>query len=192
MTDHGQASGQRSDFAPDDALGHSGELLMRELFPSSYHWDERSLAAMMSPVIHLGLAQFIQAQPFFFIATSSSGGHCDCSFRGREEDGSGNHGPALRVIDQGSLVFPDFSGNGLYNSLGNIQTNPHIGLLFIDFQRRRRVRVNGIAQVIPADGDITRIWPTAQAAVLVKVEQAFGNCPARIPLMLWADDADPR
>ena len=170
-------------FVPDNPLGHAGELELRQKFPSKYQWDDYSLSAMMSPVIQMSLARFIEAVPFFFIATSSADGHCDCSFRGQEHDASGNPLPAVRVIDEGQLIFPDFSGNGLYNSLGNIRVNPHIGMLFIDFERCRRARVNGIAQVMAATDEIRRIWPTAQAAVLVTVEQAYGNCPARIPHM---------
>lgn len=172
---------QEQSFVPDNPLGHDGELELRLRFPSRYQWDDHSLSAMMSPVIQMPLARFIEALPFFFIATSSADGHCDCSFRGREHDASGNPLPAVRVIDEGRLVFPDFSGNGLYNSLGNIRVNPHIGMLFIDFERQRRARVNGVAQIMAANDEIRNLWPTAQAAVIVTVEQAYGNCPARIP-----------
>ncbi|WP_417261468.1 pyridoxamine 5'-phosphate oxidase family protein [Celeribacter sp.] len=172
-----------SAIAPDTPQGHPGELEMRQRFPSDYHWNDHSLTAMMRPILSTGLARFIESLPFFFIATSDAEGHCDCSFRGREHDDTGAPLPALRVIDTGSLVFPDFSGNGLYNSLGNIQVNPHIGMLFMDFDRRRRARVNGIAQIIEASEDIRSTWPTAQAAILVSVEQAYGNCQARIPRM---------
>jgi len=168
---------------PDNLLGHPGELEMRERFPSSYHWNEHSLAAMIQPFIHVSLAQFIEEQPFFFISTASAGGHCDASFRGREYGRSGNPLPALRVIDERRLIFPDYSGNGLYNSLGNILSNPHIGMLFVDFGRQRRARINGLANVIEATDEIRGIWPNAQCAVSVTVEQAYGNCPARIPRM---------
>lgn len=168
---------------PDNPLGHAGELEMRTRFPGDYHWSDRSLAAMMSPVITPGLARFIEAMPFFFIATASTEGHCDCSFRGQERDAAGALLPALRVIDRTSLIFPDFSGNGLYNSLGNMRVNPHIGMLFMDFERQRRARINGIARIIDVTGEISAAWPSAQAAVLVSVEQAYGNCPARIPRM---------
>lgn len=174
---------------PDNPLGHAGELDLRQRFPSRYQWDDHSLSAMMSPVIQVSLARFIEASPFFFIATSSAEGHCDCSFRGQEHDASGNPLPAVRVTDGGRVLFPDFSGNGLYNSLGNIRVNPHIGMLFIDFERRRRARVNGIAQIMAANDGIRSIWPTAQAAVLVTVEQAYGNCPARIPRLRKIDES---
>lgn len=174
--------------APDNALGHAGELRMRSLFPSRLQWDEQSLRSMMRPTISPSLAAFIEAQPFFFIATADAEGHCDASFRGRERDASGNALPVLKVVDDKTLVFPDFSGNGLYNSLGNMTANPHIGMLFVDFERQRRARVNGIADIARANAAIRDIWPTAQGAVFVTVEQAFGNCPARIPKLVAAAD----
>lgn len=168
---------------PDTPLGHAGEREMRDRFPGDHAWSDRSLEVMMRPDISVGLARFITALPFFFIATSSAEGHCDCSFRGQEHDPAGTPLPALRVADSRTLVFPDFAGNGLYNSLGNMRVNPHVGMLFVDFPRQRRARINGIARVIEAGADIRATWPTARAAVRVTVEQAYGNCPARIPRM---------
>ena len=175
---------------PDNPLGHDGELAMRQRFPSHYHWDEPTLRQMMRPVIAPSLAVFIEAQPFFFIATADAEGHCDSSFRGREHTASGEPLPAVKVLDERHLMFPDFPGNGLYNSLGNITVNPHIGLLFIDFTRQRRARVNGTAQIIPATPEVREVWPLAQAAVVVTVEQAYGNCAARIPRLLPVPGSD--
>jgi len=168
---------------PDNPWGHKGELEMRRRFPSSYHWDEHDLSVMMRPVISPALARFIEAQTFFFIATASADGHCDASFRGSDRDINGRPLPALRVIDEQHLVFPDYAGNGFYNSLGNIFVNPHIGMLFVDFVHRRRARINGLAAITEVRSDLKAIWPQAQAVIAVTVEQAFGNCPARIPQM---------
>ncbi|MEH3146676.1 MAG: pyridoxamine 5'-phosphate oxidase family protein [Methylobacterium frigidaeris] len=179
-----------ADRPPDDPLGHDGERTMRRHLPGRFRWDDDALTGMMRPGLSAGLARFIEARPFFFIATASAAGHCDASFRGHEHDAAGEPLPALRVLDPSRLVFPDFSGNGLYNSLGNIVSNPQIGMLFVDFERRRRARVNGRAAVVAADPEIRAIWPLAQAAVLVNVEQAFGNCPARIPRLVPAAGGD--
>lgn len=175
---------------PDRALGHDGELDMRERFPGPYHWNETNLAAMMQPRISPALARFIEAQPFFFIATANRDGHCDCSFRGREYSLAGRPLPALKVLDAQKLIFPDFSGNGLYNSLGNIRVNPHIGMLFMDFEHQRRARLNGIATIALPDPQAAALWPTAQVCIEVRVEQAYGNCPARIPRMQIHQDSD--
>lgn len=176
--------------AADDPLRHAGEAEMRARFPSRHHWDEHNLPRMMRPFIPEPLARFIEAQPFFFIATASAAGHCDASFRGREYDASGHPLPALRVIDERHLAFPDYAGNGLYNSLGNILANPHIGMLFMDFDRQRRARVNGCAEIRAADAEIRSVWPLAQAAVFVTVEQAYGNCQARIPRLRMVPESD--
>lgn len=173
--------------APDTPLGHPGELEMRARFPSDYRWDDHSLAALMHPVIQPALARFIQSLPFFFLATANAEGHCDCSFRGQEHDATGAPLPVIRLVDERRLIFPEFPGNGLYNSMGNIQVNPHVGLLFIDFERRRRARINGVAQILGANDEIRAQWPGAQAAVLVTVEQSYGNCSTRIPQMRVVD-----
>ena len=190
MGDGRQENSREATQVPDNPLGHAGELEMRARFPSSYHWDEHNLPLMMRPRIAPSLARFIEAQPFFFIATADSDGHCDASFRGRNYDAAGTPLPALRVLDEQHLAFPDYAGNGLYNSLGNILTNPRIGLLFVDFEHQRRARVNGWAEIRAADAAIREVWPLAQAAVFVTVEQAFGNCNARIPRLRMVPESD--
>lgn len=77
------------------------------------------------------LARFIEALPFFFMATADARGACDCSFRSREHDASGRTYPCLKVLDASTLVFPDYAGNKLFNSLGNILVNPQIGCLHL-------------------------------------------------------------
>lgn len=167
----------------DSPLHHEGEAEMRKRFPNSNEWDEYNLPQMMRPTLSPALAKFISSQPFFFIATANQHGHCDASFRGSELNDAGEPLPALIVLDERSLIFPDFSGNGLYNSLGNMTINPHIGMLFVDFSRQMRARVNGKTSLLAVDDDILNIWPTAQATIHVAIEQAYGNCPARIPKM---------
>ncbi|MGC9370901.1 MAG: pyridoxamine 5'-phosphate oxidase family protein [Paracoccaceae bacterium] len=174
---------------PDSPLGHRGELELRSELPSRYHWDERNLPLMMRPDLSAAFIRFIEAQPFFFIATSDAEGHCDASFRGRDYIASGPL-PALKVLDPKTVIFPDFPGNGLYNSLGNIRVNPHVGMLFMDFERQRRVRVNGRASMRRPRHEERTLWPAAQALIEVQVEQAYGNCSARIPRMRMIDESD--
>ncbi|MBP6117433.1 MAG: pyridoxamine 5'-phosphate oxidase family protein [Neisseriaceae bacterium] len=168
----------------DSPLNHTGEAEMRQRFPNSNEWDEYNLPQMMRPTMSPALARFISSQPFFFIATANQHGHCDASFRGSETNGQGEPLPALLVLDERSLIFPDFSGNGLYNSLGNMATNPHIGMLFVDFGRQMRARVNGKTSLLAVDDAVLNIWPMAQAIIHVAVEQAYSNCPARIPKLV--------
>jgi predicted pyridoxine 5'-phosphate oxidase superfamily flavin-nucleotide-binding protein len=115
----------------------------------------------------------IEAGPFFFLATSNARGQCDCSFKGG--------GPGLvRVLDARTLAFPDFDGNDLFMSLGNILENPRVGLLFIDFADGGRLRVNGRAE-IHDDGPVRALFPAAPRVVLVAIEEVTPNCPAHVP-----------
>ena len=159
---------------------HSGEVTARSRFGSADRWPEARLSRFYRQAIDDETALWIEALPFFFIATADAAGHCDCSFRGRET------GPLLQVQTPCELVFPDCPGNGLFNSLGNVLVNPHIGLLFIDFAAQTRMRVNGEATLIELDA---ACWPRAQRGVQVRVEQVYGNCKQRIPRMTM--DAPP-
>lgn len=166
-----------------DELLHGGEKEAQKRFGAEGFWNLHNLNAMFHDTIPPKLAAFIEDLPFFFIATANTKGECDCSFRGREHDVSGQPYPLVKVIDKKTLVFPDYRGNKLYNSLGNIIVNGHIGMLFIDFQSRTRVRVNGCAEIIEDKTAYSDIWPLAQRHIKVTAEQVYGNCKARIPKM---------
>jgi uncharacterized protein len=129
-------------------------------------------------------ATFIAAQPFFFLATADAEGRPDCSFKG------GAPGFA-RVVAPDLLVFPDYDGNGMFKSLGNIVANPFVGLLFIAMtERPARLRVNGRAEVVRDDPLMADI-PGAQLLVKVTPIDIFPNCPRYIPdLALTSTSAD--
>ena len=117
---------------------------------------------------------FIEGAGFFFIATADGEGRPDCSFKG------GAPGFA-RVIDPELLVFPDYDGNGMFRSLGNISVNPSVGLLFIEMDSTpKRLRVNGRAEVAFEDPLMTH-FRGAQALIRVTPEHIFPNCPRYIP-----------
>lgn len=160
---------------------HAGELEAQARFEKNGVWPDQALGRMLRTAVDEETALFIEGLQFFFIATSGPGGHCDCSFRGTEPGADGAMQPALRVMDPHTLVFPDYRGNRLYNSLGNILVNPHIGLLFLDFPSASRLRVNGAARIIETPDTYRHIWSTALRYVEVTVEQVFGNCSRRIP-----------
>lgn len=126
-------------------------------------------------VLGVGFKEFIEAQCMFFLATSDDEGRLDCNFRG---------GPPgfVRVIDNRTLVFPDYNGNGAFMSLGNLATNPRVGMLFIDFETQRRIRVNGTAEII-ADPHTVSAFPGAERVIKVTIDQAFPNCSRYIPRM---------
>ena len=85
----------------------------------------------------------------------------------------------MRVLDPRTLAFPNYDGNGMYLSMGNVLANRHVGLLFIDFERQRRLRLSGDATVAPADPLIAS-YPEAQFVVRVAVTRVFPNCPRYI------------
>jgi hypothetical protein len=169
---------------------HEGEQIAQQRFGVAGFWNAHNLQAMLRTSISPNLAKFMENLPFFFIATASTQGECDCSFRGREHDVAGHHYPLVKVVDSKTVIFPDYRGNKLYNSLGNIIVNDHVGMLFIDFQSRTRVRLNGQAQIVDDAAAYADIFPLAQRYVRVSVKQVYGNCKARIPRMLLVPPTD--
>jgi predicted pyridoxine 5'-phosphate oxidase superfamily flavin-nucleotide-binding protein len=121
-------------------------------------------------------AAFIAGVGFFFLATADPKGAPDCSFKG---------GPPgfARVAAPDLLVFPDYDGNGMFKSLGNLGANPHVGLLFIAMgEAPKRLRVNGTAQVV-GDDPLMAAIPGAQLLVKVTPVDIFPNCPRYVPNM---------
>ena len=115
---------------------------------------------------------FIEARDMFFLATADERGRPQCSYKG------GDPG-FVRVLDEHTVAFPAYDGNGMYLSFGNALVNPQVGLLFIDFEGRKRVRLNGIASIDEQD-PLMREWPEAQFVVRVRATEVFPNCPRYI------------
>jgi predicted pyridoxine 5'-phosphate oxidase superfamily flavin-nucleotide-binding protein len=118
---------------------------------------------------------FIARQDMFFLATVSAAGQPSCSYKG------GDPG-FVRSMDAGTLVFPNYDGNGMYLSMGNLSATAQVGMLFIDFARPQRLRVHGEARIVPADA-IDPPFAGAQFVVSVAVQQVFPNCPRYIHAM---------
>jgi predicted pyridoxine 5'-phosphate oxidase superfamily flavin-nucleotide-binding protein len=111
----------------------------------------------------------------FFLATADAQGRPDCSYKG------GVPG-FVSVVDATTLAFPSYDGNGQFRSLGNVSINPHVGLLFIDFEATRRIRVNGVASIDAAD-PLRERYPDADLVVRVRAQEIFPNCPRYIHKM---------
>lgn len=109
---------------------------------------------------------FIESREFFFLSTVDAAGHPTVSYKG------GAAGFA-RIVDT-DLVFPCYDGNGMFLSMGNMATDPKVGMLFIDFETPRRLRVQGHAK-IEKDG-AANAYPGALAIVRVTPQQIFVNC----------------
>ena len=117
---------------------------------------------------------FIESRAFFFLATADADGHPDCSFKG---------GPPgfVRVTGPNTLVWPDYDGNGMFKSLGNLGVNANVGLLFIAMHGTpKRLRVNGTATV-NRDDPLMAKTVGAQLIVRVTARAIFPNCPRYIP-----------
>ena len=136
--------------------------------------DERFLS---DPEIGREDRAFIERMDMFFLATADAAGRPQCSYKG------GDPG-FVRVIDERTVAFPSYDGNGMYLSAGNLVENPHVGMLFVDFVSRRpsRLRLNGIASIDERD-DLIEAYPGAQMVVRVWVTQLFPNCPRYIHRM---------
>ena len=115
---------------------------------------------------------FIEARDMFFLATVDDDGLPSCSYKG------GDPG-FVRVLDPVTLVFPSYDGNGMYLSMGNVLGNRKVGLLFIDFEGRSRLRLSGEA-TLSMDDPLRAEFPEAQFIVRVAVTQVFPNCPRYI------------
>ncbi len=132
------------------------------------------------------MREFLGEQEMFFLATADGKGECDCSFRAGEKG-------FLHVLDERTLLYPEYRGNGVYASLGNIFENPHVALLIVDFFRHGiGLHVNGKASIrsheelrrdcrlppdVSADGRQTELW------VVVEVVEAYIHCSKHIPLL---------
>jgi predicted pyridoxine 5'-phosphate oxidase superfamily flavin-nucleotide-binding protein len=123
--------------------------------------------------------EFIASCAFFFLATADDEGRPDCSYKG------GDPG-FVRVTGAGELAFPSYDGNGMFRSLGNLLVNPAVAILFLDFQRPRRLRVNGVATIDPCDPLLAE-FERAQLVVRVHATRIFPNCPRYIHRMAPAE-----
>jgi predicted pyridoxine 5'-phosphate oxidase superfamily flavin-nucleotide-binding protein len=115
---------------------------------------------------------FIESLDMFFLATTDEEGQPSCSYKGGEAG-------FVRVLDPVTLAFPNYDGNGMFLSMGNVARNPRIGMLFIDFERQRRLRLSGEAR-ISIDDALLADFPEAQFVVRVAVARVFPNCPRYI------------
>ena len=116
---------------------------------------------------------FIEGSMFFFLATADAEGRPDCSYKG------GAPG-FVRATGPSEIAFPDYDGNGMFKSLGNVLANPAVGLLFIDMgDKPRRLRINGTASV-RRDDPLMQRFAGAHLLVRVAVKAIFPNCPRYI------------
>ena len=158
---------------PASVMFHEGNRQLQDRFDSrriSDRLEEKLTRTEFSADDKL----FIESLPYFFLATADADGQSDCSFKGGEPG-------FVRLTGPSELAFPDYDGNGMFKSLGNILVNPNVGLLFIAMHGKpRRLRVNGRATVSDSDPLLSETVG-AQLIVRVAARAIFPNCPRYIP-----------
>lgn len=150
---------------------HDGSRSLQDRF------DTRALAdridgLLVNDTISEGDRAFIEARDMFFLATADGEGRPTCSYKGGEPG-------FVRVLDPHTLAFPNYDGNGMYLSTGNVLVNPDVGLLFLDFEQGHRMRLEGTA-TIDLDDPLVGDYPEAQFVVRVRARAVYPNCPRYI------------
>jgi uncharacterized protein len=143
-------------------------------------FDTSNLAAAeLQAIVHDELTPvdrgFIESMEMFWLASVDPKGSPTVSYKG------GAPG-FVKLPDNKTVLFPCFDGNGMFYSMGNIASTSHVGLLFMDFQKPFRLRVQGDAELTD-DPAIVGLWPGAQFAVKVGITAIIQNCPRYIPRM---------
>ncbi len=150
---------------------HEGSRSLQEQFQTTALAD-RIDDLLVSETISDGDRVFIEARDMFFLATADVEGRPTSSYKG------GAPG-FVRVLDPHTLAFPNYDGNGMYLSTGNVLVNPDVGLLFIDFEQGHRMRLDGRAS-IDLDDPLRDDYPEAQFVVRVHARAVYPNCPRYI------------
>lgn len=163
--------------------GSDGEHLVQSRTGTAERAD-RFYAEQVLDRLNPRMREFVARQEMFFLATADRHGACDNTFRA---------GPPgfLHVLDERRLAYPEYRGNGVQASIGNIEENPHVGILMVDFLRDRiGLHVNGTARVV-ADDVMRRGHPglavdpvpgrRALTWVEITVDEAYIHCAKHIP-----------
>ncbi|MGZ8394437.1 MAG: pyridoxamine 5'-phosphate oxidase family protein [Nitrospira sp.] len=174
--------------------GSSGERRAQERFGTPGR-AEAFYANQMLSYLNQSMRDFIARMEMVYIATADANGECDCSFR------AGAPG-FVQVLDEKTLAYPEYRGNGVLASVGNILNNPHIGLIFLDYyQTTVGLHVNGRARVLaPSEAaNVPNLPPGmteaaqikggrhAEAWILISVEEAYIHCSKHVPLLQRLD-----
>ena len=156
---------------------HDGSRRLQDAFDTRRLADRLDEKFVQRGLIDADDRAFIERMDMFFLATADAEGRPQCSYKGGEPG-------FVRVLDEHTVAFPNYDGNGMYLSMGNALVNPHVGLLFIDFvsERPSRLRLNGVASIDERD-ELMAAYPEAQFIVRVRATQVFPNCPRYIHRM---------
>jgi uncharacterized protein len=157
---------------------HDGSRELQDRF------DSRRIADRLEQItVHDTFSEddrtFIERSPMFFLATAGPDGWPDCSYKGGQPG-------FVQVTDERTLAFPSYDGNGMFRSLRNVLLNPKVGLLFIDFERPRRLIVHAHAS-LSRDDPLMPMTVGAQMIVRLQATAIYPNCPRYIPRMQFVE-----
>ncbi|WP_067696368.1 pyridoxamine 5'-phosphate oxidase family protein [Nocardia jejuensis] len=172
---------------PGNRIGSDGERELQERYGTQDR-AERFYEDQVRNQLNRHMIEFIARMEMAFIATADKHGECDNSFR------AGRPG-FLHVIDERTVTYPEYRGNGVLASLGNMLENPHIGILMVDFvQDLIGLHINGTARVVD-DTLMRRCVPDLPDSergrqperwVVVDIEEAYIHCRKHIPHLVPA------
>ena len=156
---------------------NDGSRRLQDRFDTRRLADRLDERFVQDPTIGPEDRAFIERMDMFFLATADADGRPQCSYKGGEPG-------FVKVLDEHTVAFPCYDGNGMFLSMGNVLANPHVGMLFIDFTSRTpsRLRLNGEASIDESD-ELIAAYPEAQFVVRVRAAQVFPNCPRYIHRM---------
>jgi predicted pyridoxine 5'-phosphate oxidase superfamily flavin-nucleotide-binding protein len=146
---------------------HDGNRQLQDRFDTRRLADH--LTGRVTETIGESQKEFIEKADMFFLATCDHRGLPTCSYKG------GDPG-FVRVLDEKWLAFPNYDGNGKFQSMGNLLKNPNVGMLFVDFEGQQRLRLQGIATILD-DDELLAQYPEAQFMIRVQATEVYTNCP---------------
>ena len=169
-------------------FGSDGERALQERYGTAKRAAQFYQLQVLDHLNEL-MRAFIAERDMMFVATADSRGNCDNTFR------AGTPG-FVRVADSRTLYYPEFRGNGVMASQGNISENGHVGLLFLDFSGTRvGLHVNGAASIVETadlplaldEGDFVLPHATGSERsrldrwIRVDVHEAYIHCSKHVP-----------
>jgi uncharacterized protein len=151
---------------------HDGNRRLQDRFDTRRLADRIEERFLARPTIDDDDRAFIESCDMLFLATADPEGRPQCSYKG------GDPG-FVRVVDERTIAFPNYDGNGMYLSAGNVLVNPHVGLLFVRFDVQKRLRLNGVGSLLDDDPLLSE-YPEAQLLWRIRATEVFPNCPRYI------------
>ena len=146
---------------------HDGNRQLQDRFDTRRLADH--LTGRVTETIGESQKEFIEKADMFFLATCDHRGLPTCSYKG------GDPG-FVRVLDEKWLAFPNYDGNGKFQSMGNLLKIPNVCMLFVDFEGQQRLRLQGIVTILD-DDELLSQYPEAQFMIRVQATEVYTNCP---------------